>query len=364
MNATGSKARSGTDFQGNCLPVLIGSLPLKDHRQATELILRSTPEIPLWPQLPSLEGEDMLAQFVRGMPGLVSREGKEFIDTESPDFDAQLLAFYERYMEVLENGPGAEDRVFGLDLERSAGFFRFMDILLERDLPLSAVKGQITGPITFGTGVKDQEGRAIFYSDQLRDAAVKLLAFKAAWQADRLARFQVPVLIFFDEPALAGFGSSEFISISKQDVIASLEEVMEPARSRQALVGVHVCANADWSVILESNPDILSFDAFAYFEKLVMYAQELRSFVDRGGIIAWGIVPTQDAAIIEEETPDSLVKKLQGQFNQLVDMGVDSKQLVAQSLITPSCGTGSLSVEHAERVLFLNQEVSRKMRAD
>ncbi len=359
-----SVLQSRGGFQGDCLPLLIGSIPLRDHQEATDLILRYTPKIPLWAQLPALENEDMLSQFLPGMPGCVRREGKELIDTRTSDFEAGLLAFYERYMEILENGFSADEERFALGRDRAMGFFQLLDSLAGRDLPLTAVKGQISGPITFGTGVKDQDGRSIFYDDQLRDALLKLLGLKAAWQAEQLARFQVPAIIFFDEPALAGFGSSELISISKQDVITSLNEVMEPVQSRQGLTGIHVCANADWSVILESDTDILSFDAYAYFEKLVMYAAELRAFMDRGGMIAWGIVPTQDPEDIDRADAASLQKKLEEEFKQVEALGIPRQQLLQQSLITPSCGTGSLSIAHAEKVLALTRDVSARVRGE
>ena len=77
-----------------------------------------------------------------------------------------------------------------------------------------AVKGQVTGPFTFCTSVSDQNDRAIFYDLQLRDVAIKLLTLKARWQVQHLSQFKRPVIIFLDEPALAGFGSSEYISVT------------------------------------------------------------------------------------------------------------------------------------------------------
>lgn len=349
-------------FQPGCLPLLIGSLPLQDHQEATDLILEYTPQIPLWPQLPAYGREGMISQFLPGLPGYVQKGDKEYLDTGSESFETELLEFYETYMGVTENKLDLSQSLFSLDRKRACGFFQLMDTLAGRKTPPLAVKGQITGPITFGTGVKDQDGKAIFYDEHLRDAAVKLLALKAAWQVEQFSPFRVPVLVFFDEPALAGFGSSEFISISRQDVLDSLNEVIEQVQLRNGLAGIHICANADWSVLLESKTDILSFDAYAYFEKLAMFEQGLKSFLERGGVIAWGIVPTQDPESIEKETPETLARKLQEQFKHLERMGIDYEQLFAQSLITPSCGTGSLSLDLAEKVLSLTREVSERMR--
>jgi hypothetical protein len=43
-------------------------------------------------------------------------------------------------------------------------------------------------------------------------------------------------------------------------------------------------------------------------------------------------------------------------------MGFDMKQIISQSIITPSCGTGSLSLELAMKVIDMNRKVSELVR--
>ncbi|MDJ0624601.1 MAG: hypothetical protein QNJ17_16680, partial [Desulfocapsaceae bacterium] len=81
------------NFKTNCLPMLIGSLPLDDHDKAMELILESTPQIPLWPQLPSYQEEGMIQQYIPGMPGLDICDETLFINGEGEEFDADFLSF-------------------------------------------------------------------------------------------------------------------------------------------------------------------------------------------------------------------------------------------------------------------------------
>ncbi len=353
------------EFKPQALPLLIGSIPVQDHQQAIDLVLEYTPRIPLWVQLPALPQEGMLAQFLPGLPGYVQQETADFVDTQIADFDQQLLSFYEEYMAVTEAGQDLDQTRFRMDEDRARGFFVMLDKLQgPPGQDLYAVKGQITGPITFATGVKDNQKRAIFYNEQLRDAAVKLLALKAAWQVQKMQNLQVPVIIFFDEPALAGFGSSEFISISKNDVQQCFSEVLEQVQQRGALTGIHVCANADWSLILESGADILSFDAYSYFDKLLLYSRELQSFLEKGGIIAWGIVPTLEPTDIENENIPSLFQQFQEKLVQLEQTGLSRRLLLERSLITPSCGTGSLSLEHAVKVQELTRDLSQKIRQE
>jgi hypothetical protein len=350
-----------TRFSADSLPALIGSLPMDDHRKAIDLVMEYSPEIPLWVQLPCFPEEGMMAQFLPGMPGLKTVGDKTFIHTADPDFDMDLLAFYEEYLAVTGGEADLSISRFRLTTETAAGFFEFMRKLDELKTRPKALKAQITGPITFGIGMTDQDGRAIFYDDRLRDVMVKLLAMKARWQVRQLKKYGLPVILFFDEPGLTGVGSSAFISITREDIATCFAEVFDAVHAEGGLAGVHVCANAEWSLILDSPADIVSFDAYAYFDKFVLYADDIRKFMARGKILAWGIVPTLNAEDLEKETTESLTRLWKERAAQIERLGIDKAVIKAQSLITPSCGTGSLSLAQATKVLRINQEVSRNI---
>lgn len=351
-----------SQFMPNCLPLLIGSLPLESHADATELIFEFTPEIPLWPQLPAYKEEGMIPQFVPGLPGVTEIEGKVFVDTDSESFEADLLAFYEEYLMITEGGASLEESRFLLTPDTAQGFFTFLTAAKEKKENLAGLKGQTTGPITFCTGLVDQAGRAIFYNDQLRDVAVKQLAMKARWQTRKMAEIGGQTIMFFDEPGLAGLGSSAFITITSEEIEACLGEVFEAVRQEKGLTGVHVCANTEWSVLFDSGVDIVSYDAYSFFDKLILYGDRLVEFFAEGKILATGIVPTTPE-YIEVETVDSLVEKWFEQTRQLVAIGIDEKTIYSQSLITPSCGTGTVSPKQARMVLELTRGVSEKIRA-
>jgi len=351
-----------SQFTPSCAPLLIGSLPLKNHKEATELIFDYTPNIPLWPQLPVYKEEGMILQYVPGLPGVTESEGKLFIDTDGPSFEEELVGFYEEYLSVTEGAAPIEQSRFGLSKDVARGFYTFLEAAGERKEQLTGLKGQTTGPITFCTGLVDQNGRAIFYNDQLRDAAVKHLAMKAKWQTTKMAEICGRTLMFFDEPALAGLGSSAFITITDEDIIGCLTEVFDAVRTENCLTGVHVCANTEWSVVFDSGVDIVSYDAYSYFDKLILYSDHLVKFFAGGGVLATGIVPTTEE-FIDIETVESLTDKWFKQTKQLKAIGIDEKTIYQQTLITPSCGTGAISREHATKVLELTKGVSEKIRS-
>jgi len=349
-------------FKGNALAVLIGSLPIADHDQAIRMVFKYTPEIPLWVQLPAYPEEGMMVQFLPGIPGVVRNQERVFIDTSRSTFEDDLLKFYEDYLAITEGGLPLDGTRFVLTQETARGFLALLDVMKSPPRLPMALKGQITGPVTLATGLTDQHRRALFYDDQLLDVMVKTLAMKARWQVEKLSQWGIPAIIFIDEPGLAGFGTSAFISISREDVSRVLSEVIDAIHQAGGLAGVHVCANTDWSLILDSGADILSFDAYGFFDRLALYEASLKTFFDQGRILAWGVVPTSSSQDIARETAPSLVAKWESQASRLETLGIERTKILAQSLMTPSCGTGSLTPDQAIKVLEMTREVSQTLR--
>ncbi len=350
-------------LKADCRPMLIGSMPLSDHRAAARMVMEYTPAIPLWVQLPVFPQEGMLRQFLPGMPAVAEKDGKVFIDTAAASYDSDLLAFFEDYMAVDASPDRLTGSRFALTEATGRGVAALLETLHVMNAPPLAVKGQVTGPITFCTGLKDQDDRAIFYDDTLRDAAVKLLALNARWQIRTLSGPGCPVIVFIDEPALAGFGSSELISISREAIFDCLREVVDAIHRDGGLAGIHVCANTDWSLALESGADIVNFDAFAYFDRFILYGDQIKAFLNAGRFLAWGIVPTLNPDDIERETVATLFAGWQARLNQAATLGVAPETIRRQSFITPSCGVGSLPPALAERVLMLTRDLAAQIRA-
>lgn len=336
---------------------------MESHEQAVKLVFEYTPEIPLWVQLPHYKEEGMVPQFLPGLPGFTSASDKNLLDTSTPDFEKEFLSFFEDYLSITESGADPAASRFALAGKRGKGFFEFLKQVDEKEDSFLALKGQVTGPITFGTAVKDETDKDIFYNDQLKDAAIKKLAMNARWQASEFSKRGAVPIIFIDEPALAGFGTSVYITITKEDVVQSIEEIIEEIHAENGLAGVHVCANTEWDMLLASQVDIISFDAFSFFDKFILYPEMIKSYLESGKILAWGIVPTSKAEVVAAQTSQGLVQMLSAQMDDLADKtGIDKKTIISQAFITPSCGTGSLDLDSAKTVLRLTQQVSQAFR--
>jgi len=351
------------NFKANGLPLLIGSLPMDNHEEAIKLVLAHTPDIPLWVQLPIYKEEGMIPQFLPGLPGYNDKTDKNLLDTSKPEFDEELIAFFEDYISITESDADISASRFALSGTRGKGFFEFLRQVDEKKGAFIALKGQVTGPITFGTAVKDEQNKDIFYNDQLKDAAIKKLAMNARWQAREFSKRGAIPIIFLDEPALAGFGTSAYITITREDVTLSIDEIVREIHAEKGLAGVHVCANTEWDLLLGSNIDIISFDAFSFFDKFILYPEMIKAYFEQGKILAWGIVPTGKADLIAEQTTQGLVQLLHDQMDELSEKtGIDKGTILSQSFITPSCGTGSLDLDSAKKVLKLTKEVSEAFR--
>jgi hypothetical protein len=349
-----------TSFTPDCLPVLIGSLPLTDHDEAVGMIFTSTPEIPLWPQLPKHQKEGMVRQFVSGFPGLVDRGPHYFVDRSQSGFIQEMTAFYEHVIECRNLPLLPDNSLFRLKDDTARGFSVFIEKLHQSGLQPLTVKGQVTGPVTAGIGIKDERGSALVYDDNLRDILVKLLAGKARWQTEKLRQIcssSAPI-IFIDEPGMVNFGSTAFAGISRELVLEGVSELIVSIREAGGLSGIHICANGDWGPALNSAADIISFDAYTYFDNFVLYREQLVAYLRRGGILAWGIVPTSPPDTVEEEHIDSLYKRWLGQLEILCSFGFSRAEILSQTLIAPACGTGSLTPELALKVLTMTRTLS------
>jgi len=321
-------------------------MPHIDPKEACSLVAKFLPEIPAWPQLPKRSFlENMYAQFSEGFPGVVMEGDRIYVD-RAKDLEKPLEQLYACY---LEN----EVEKYTISPDYAAGLHAF----LETELSPFAVKGQVTGPISWGLSVTDQERRPVLYDDTLADALAKHLHLKAAWQEMKLKAISANTIIFVDEPYMASFGSA-FVSISREQVVGLLEEVFSGI---SGLKGVHCCDNTDWSVLLSTSLDILNFDAYNYGYTLALYPDEVKAFVDRGGVIAWGIVPSDEQAL-KGETAKSLLDRLDEEIAALDRKGIPFHQVLSQCLLTPSCGLGSISEEGAAWALELLAGVSNELR--
>ena len=342
-------------FPAQCRATAIGSFPHDTADAALDMITEHLGDIPVWPQLPKrgfIEG--MCPQYSEGLPAVALDEEQAKISVDTGDaLPIHVEKFYEQYM--------SEDLApFAMSEHAAPGLFAYID-RLKGSTGLSAAKGHTTGPVTWGLTVSDQDKRAAWYNDMLRDGFVKGLARKAQWQAQQLKAVNERVIMFVDEPDLQSYGSAT-VPLREEETVAALDEVIQGIHHGGASAGIHVCGNTDWGMICRTHTDIINFDAFEYAEAISLFYKEIGDFLEKGGALAWGIVPSTDA--VDGVDRDGLISDLRRAFALLTKKGINEELILDRALITPSCGGGSLSVAQNLKMLELTAGVSRGLRGD
>lgn len=337
----------------SALPLGIGSLPHDDPATACALILNLFPMSPFWPELPRRDWrESMGAEQARDLPGFLEDDDAQRLYFDGDlDITAGLGAFYEKYL-------AGEIGSFAVSPDFAAGLGPMMEMIRAGGTSPTVFKGQLTGPTTLGLILKDKTGKAILHDDQIMDVLVKATGLKAAWLKSVIAPLCEEPMIFFDEPMLQSIGSAA-IPIDRATAVARLKEVVDVA---DCLTGGHCCGNTDWSILMEAGVDIIALDAWHFAESLGLYPGPLEEFFERGGYVAWGIVPasTEGSSV----GIDDLYKRLTaGIDNVAAKTPVSADLLRERALITPSCGLSGVSESEAETILAKTAELASMIKA-
>lgn len=349
MDTTSKERKPAFNFKATG----IGSVPSLGVQDTCIQILEQLPEIPFWPQLVKRTHlEDMNIQFSEGLPLLEIRQEKRALAVSAGNRESELVAFYDRFL--------TEDvDSFAISREFAPGLYELVALIQKNPEQYGPyVKGQTVGPVTFSAGINSLDGKSLLYDPELLEATVKGICIKALWQVREMGKSGKKVIIFLDEPYLSGFGSA-FSPIERREVVHLLKEVIDYLRQRSdALIGIHCCGNTDWSMLIEAGPDIVNFDAFDYMDYFLLYPDEITRFLQGGGVIAWGIVPT--LTFTGEESVQSLYVKLKEGLNRCYEWGLDPETLIAGSILTPACGMGTMEQASADKVLNLLSSLSKK----
>lgn len=315
----------------------IGSLPHKDPEEACRIILR-TFDIPFWPQLPRISFREwMIPQYSEGLPFVRIDLERETIWLDKNKGD-ELERFYETYSE--------ESRI-AVSEDYAKGLHTFLKIVRTK---FGFLKGHITGPLTFTLGLKDSDGKPVYFDEELREISLMLLKAKVRWQIDVLKQLADNIIIFIDEPILSALGGSVYLGVNTEEATRLIRETSDTIKSLGCLSGIHCCGNADWPSVIKTGIDILNFDAYGYSDTLSIYPSAITEFLKTGGYLAWGIVPTTDS--IRDETFDSLKRSLDQKIERLSKF-IPSDLILSRIILTPSCGTGSRSTDEATKILQL-----------
>ena len=308
----------------------IGSLPHRDVAEAARFSLAAL-ELPCIPTLPKRSpAEGMIAQAMVGLQGItIGQYGSFAVDVHRVDPLAEVVT--------------------DLQHDAYAGMRAFLDVAVDHHGP---VKWQFVGPVTLGLALV----RAGVPASEAFEVAVRAVRAHVQRIMDHVAKAMPGCLqvVFIDEPSLGelmlpGFPLAPDTAI---DLISGALAAIEPT----GVAGLHVCAEADIASMLASGPAVLSVPVRP---SLVDSAGYLIRFLEEGGIIAWGVVPTGGPITSSAERP---WRQLCALWCQLVQRGADPTLLRTQSMVTPECGLGMHTPAVAARIMRITAEVGRRVR--
>lgn len=343
----------------------IGSLPHNDLTKAMNVVKKDFPQIPFFPQLKNInKNEDMIIQFLEGLPSFLPSKLENFtIDSDSEEFFEDLETFFTDYEKITSENNAEILEHYGISKDFSSSFEEFENII--KTTKPQFAKGQIVGPFTLATTLQDNNGKAVIYDETLKDIIVKLLSLKALWQIKRIkkANPDTTPIIFIDEPSISQLGTSAYMTISEAEVIQMLKEISDIIKANGGISAIHCCGKCDWSIPMKAKIELLNPDAYTFAENFSIYYKMIENHLLSGGKIAWGLIPTLDVDALKGTTLKNLIEKFEQAVKYLTNKRIDEKLIIDNSLITSSCGAGSLSIENAERAMDLVSELSKELKA-
>ena len=333
---------------GNLLTTAMAVMPHTDASKALEVALGL--DIPFWPQLPRLNYyEDMYVQASQHFPGIVL------------DIEQQTLGFsIDKFLAEFETAMGQFDNpeFFDISPEYSQVYHRFLELDL-CDRP--AIRGQLEGPISFGMNVCDENKRPILFDDTIRPFMFEFMAQRINVQLSKLKKLNPNAFMFVDEPGLQFL----FSALSGYDASAAKNDMELFFSMVECPRGIHLCGNPDWDFLLGLDMDILSLDVYLNGEIFSSYAGSIKKFLDRGGVIVWGIVPTNAEPFMAEDI-DTLQESLDKIWKVLASRGIDREFLLSRSLLSPAtcCLVNPDGVTTVEKAFNVVRDLSTKLREE
>jgi len=307
------------EFEARCSTTAMGIMPHRDVDRALELALSLN--IPFWPQLPKVSlYEDMYVQASQNFPGITVDFDKERLVFNTAQFEQELNEYFVK-MDNLE--------AFALTTEYSRVFHKFLSKELQG---YKAIRGQVTGPVSFGLKVLDEDLKPIIYNEEVRAILFDFIQRKVNIQYQELRKRNPNAFVWVDEPGL----SYVFSGFSGYNDQHAREDYLTFVEGLEGPKGLHLCAEVNLPYLLELGVGILSFDAYQIGFMPEEYAGSVADFIKSGGVISWGIIPTESTTLAAQ-TPETLSGILSNYWEVISEStGLSLNQIARQALLAPA----------------------------
>lgn len=320
----------------------IGSVPYQENQNSCETIFKEW-DIPFWPQYPMRSPrENFIFQFLNRFPGLTFSESKAFFNEE------EFLRKEKIYEENLDRAFLKKDF---LDFEPSSkfalGYFQMKKVLEKGAYPEKRfLKLQVTGPATVWKSFF-AERVSKSYASRIQAMIQRALTAAGLAQIQRIRILQRVPLIFIDEPV-------------SSDNLQGLIEMTATFKASGALVGLHRCSCFDWKGFENLKLDFFHFDASRPFPVGEGRLSLLQAWIKKKVWLGWGVVPTFPFPDFE---PRDFSSFFLDQCRRLSEGKAPVESILSRSLISPACGTGTLSSLQDQKIGESIRMTARSLRS-
>ncbi len=229
-----------------------------------------------------------------------------------------------------------------------AAFREFLATMAGRVEPIVV---SLTGPVTVWLDLRREgiePGAAAVRAVELVEAQAHEML-----DATHEAMPEAEVLMVLDEPALANSMHPTFPL--QPDEIESLVGDVVRDLSDDATIGVRVDGRADWAMLIRTGIGVLGAPVTAHLETA---AAEITRFLERGGVIAWGAVPTDEPL---GTSADRLWRRLSALWCELSGLGTDPQLLRERSIITTAGELSTFGITQTARAIELAQDLAGRV---
>ena len=335
----------------------LGVLPYESVEPATRMMVKLFEKIPYCPFFSKItKDETLLTASLRKIPGISVTDKNISFNPTSATYNQALAKLDKAFVHPKKDLllPYAMQCVFSE---------KFFSIIKKYESPNAIVN--IIGPYTLAQILKSLSSELVITDKNFRKLVIQAVSVKVLATIEKIkeASSKTQPIVILEEYLLGGLGTikRENEEITSELVTSMLTRVVEKIKEAGALVAVRCSEKCDWQVPINAGIDIIIFDAYNNPNNLSIFPDQIIDFINRGGKIAWGIVPTTTESIVRNIDTESIFKRLIVTMNGLVESGVPHKLVYDSAIICPQGDTGHLPIIFAEKVLLMLVNLARKI---
>lgn len=333
----------------------IGSLPHVSVDSALQSAFRMG--VPFLPQVPIKNPlEYMIPQAIDGLPGLSSPGKGEVALTfdQWKDNFKKLQDDLEKAFQKVKTKKAFEA------FQPSDDFYNcwrpFLWEIADKKMPF--VKIQLAGPLTSQWALRLTDGTPADRFPEIGMQIFRLVLARSIAMVRAVKEAGAVPLFFVDEP---GFYCYNKLSPRHLMGLQELKIFVQSIQKEQALVGLHCCSNTDWKTILSTGVDVLSIDTQLSLNLLLKNRDEVKTFLQEGGRLSFGVIPTaRGASDLETFDLDLAFEKFQTDWLDNGFQPSELKSVLKKCFITPACGLALHRIEDTEIILGYQHEFADK----